>query len=307
MSEARIVCVGEGMLEVSGVLNGTARFSYGGDALNTAIYLARLGWKPGFVSALGADALSADLRRAWVQEGIGTDLTLTHPTRQPGLYAVRTTANGERSFQYWRSDSAARDMFALPEIEGALEEASRCDLLYLSGITLSLYGDEQRARLIGVARDVRRCGGRVAFDPNYRPGLWPSVAAAREAFDSIARYVTIALPTQDDERGLHDGASVEQTIARWRDAGVQEVVVKLGADGARVVVSEQSVHVAQTQRPRAIDTTGAGDSFNAAYLDARLRGADPVDSARAGHALAAIVVTHPGAIIPKDAMPGGAP
>jgi len=55
-----------------------------------------------------------------------------------------------------------------------------------------------------------------------------------------------------------------------------------------------------------VDTTAAGDSFAAAYIDARLGGVDPVEAARAGHRLAGVVVCYPGAIIPRLAMPARA-
>jgi 2-dehydro-3-deoxygluconokinase len=52
-----------------------------------------------------------------------------------------------------------------------------------------------------------------------------------------------------------------------------------------------------------VDTTAAGDSFNAGYLAARINGAMPRDAAAAGHRLAGAVIMAPGAVIPKDAMP----
>ena len=76
------------------------------------------------------------------------------------------------------------------------------DLLYLSGITLSILDPPQRAALMALADAVRERGGRVAFDSNYRPVGWPDRDAARRAFDEMLTRTDIALPTLDDEQAL---------------------------------------------------------------------------------------------------------
>ena len=109
---ARIVCIGEAMLQLSRA--GDAwKLGYGGDTLNTAIHVARSGHDVAYLTAIGSDPLSADLKALWAAEGLDTSLVLTHPTRSTGLYAINTDASGERSFSYWRDTSAAREMFTL--------------------------------------------------------------------------------------------------------------------------------------------------------------------------------------------------
>lgn len=293
----RIVVVGEGMLELSRFGDGW-RLGYGGDTLNTAIHLARLGHDVAFLTALGSDPFSVDLLAEWAGEGLDTSLVLTDPERMPGLYAIRTDEAGERSFSYWRGESAARRTFALPGIEAALAEAGRADLVLFSLITLAVLPAEARARLLEVGRGVCARGGRVAFDGNYRPRLWGGPAEAAAARDAAIGAADIGLPTLDDERLLSGEASAEAVAAHWQSLGCAEVVVKLGAEGCRcpdgAVVAPPRV-----LEPR--DTSGAGDAFNAGYLDARLRGAAMDAAALAGHRLAGWVVTRAGAIPPRDA------
>ena len=124
---ARIVVVGEGMLELTGTDEGW-RLGYGGDTLNTAIHLARRGHTVALLTALGSDRFSHRLREAWIAEGLDAALILTHPTRHAGLYAIALDERGERSFTYWREASAAREMFELPASEAALHEAKAADL-----------------------------------------------------------------------------------------------------------------------------------------------------------------------------------
>lgn len=300
-----IVAVGECMIEFSrAVAGGDAwRLRHGGDTLNAATYLARLGHQVAYLTALGSDPFSEGMRNEWTAEGIDVSLVLTNANRLPGLYLIETDPSGERAFHYWREQSAARSLFTCAGIDAALAQAETADCLYLSGITLSLYDEAGRSRLRSLASAIRLKGGEVVFDPNYRARGWASPEEARRAFAAIAPIVTMALPTFDDEATLHGDPDPEATIARWKGHGVREVAVKLGPRGALVEGSVRPKLIPAVANHAARDTTGAGDSFNAAYLAARREGAEPGQAAAAGNALAAAVVRQPGAIIPRTLMP----
>ncbi len=305
VTQPAVVAVGECMLELSqGLAGGESwRLRYGGDSLNTATYLARMGEKVAYLTALGSDNYSATMRNGWKAEGIDTSLVLTHADRLPGLYLIETDDRGERRFHYWRERSAARALFECDGVAAALDAAGHAELLYLSGITLSLFEDVGRRRLISLCDTVRSRGGQVAFDPNYRPRGWNSPEAARAAIASIAPLVSIALPTFEDEALLHGDTAPETSIARWKSFGVPEIALKRGPDGAIVIHNGESSFVPTTANPAPRDTTGAGDSFNGAYLAARRAGADPARAAAIGNRLAGVVLGQPGAIIPKAVMP----
>ena len=300
-----IVCFGECMIELSALPgSGNWRMGFAGDTANVAIYCARSGAQVDYLSAVGRDPYSAEMRAFLTAEGIGCDLLLAHPDRVPGLYAIRTDEHGERSFTYWRDQSAARDLFAVEGIEAAMERAAHARMLYLSGITLSLFDAAGRGRVIGLAQAVRARGGEVAFDGNYRPRGWPSAEAARATFAEIAPHCSIVLPTFEDETSLYGDTDPGQSLRRWHAAGAQLVVVKRGEEGAVLsLAGQEPATIPCPERKAARDTTGAGDSFNAAFLTALLGGADPQAAVLAGHRLAGEVVMHPGAIIPREAMP----
>ncbi len=293
---ARIVLIGEAMLELSRSGLGW-RMGYGGDTLNTAIHLARAGHDVAYLTAIGQDALSADLKAQWAAEGLDTSLVLEHPARSTGLYAISTDAAGERSFTYWRDTSAAREMFALPGSAAALAAAEQADLIVYSLITLAILPAEARETLFDLCRRVRARGGKIAFDGNYRARLWGSAEEARKARDAAIACADIGLPTLEDELLLSGEAEADAVAAHWQRLGCSEAVVKLGAQGCRLpdgkVLAPEAVLTA-------LDTSGAGDAFNAGYLGARLGGAEPVEAARAGHALAGWTIMRPGAIPAKD-------
>lgn len=292
----RIVLIGEAMLELS--RRGDAwRLGHGGDTLNTALHLARAGHDVAYMTALGSDPFSADLVTAWRGEGLDTGLVLRHPDRATGLYAISTDQRGERSFAYWRDTSAARAMFTLPGAERALEQAAQADMIAFSLITLAILPREGREALHALARSVRQRGGQVAFDGNYRPRLWSDPGEARAERDRAIALATIGLPTLDDERLLSGEAEAAQVAAHWQRLGCDETVVKLGEQGCRL---GDGTIVPPSQVLQPVDTSGAGDAFNAGYLGARISGARPLDAARAGHTLAGWTVMRPGAIPDRD-------
>jgi 2-dehydro-3-deoxygluconokinase len=110
--------------------------------------------------------------------------------------------------------------------------------------------------------------------------------------------IGLALPTFEDEQALWGDKTPADTLARYTARGI-EVCVKCGGDGCHL---GSGGFVPVPQRIAPIDTTAAGDAFNAAYLTARLTGHPPVEAAHAGHILAGTVIQHRGAIMPKDAI-----
>ncbi|HYP58609.1 MAG TPA: sugar kinase [Beijerinckia sp.] len=215
---------------------------------------------------------------------------------------INVDAHGERSFLYWRDNAPARELFQLTTGDD-LTRLAQYDWIYFSGITLSLYNTEGRERLIDLIAAVRRAGSHVAFDGNYRPRGWRDKEAAREAFAAILPHVDRRCRPFDDEHMLFGDANAQACADRLRNAGVDEIVVKSGSKGCFILSPSGSIEVPAESSIKPVDTTAAGDSFNAAYLAARIRGHNPEEAARAGHRLAGTVICYPGAIIPKEAMP----
>ena len=299
----RVAALGECMIEMFRRPDGSLTMGFGGDTLNTAVYLARLGTPVDYVTALGDDTISEDMIAAWAAEGVGTGHVLRVPNRLPGLYLIETDASGERRFLYWRDRAPARELFALPQTPELSKALEGYGIVYLSGISIAILGEQGRERLFEVLQRVRARGGKVAFDTNWRPRLWPDIETARVAFDRMLRLTDIALPGVTDLLDLYGDADADAVLARVRDAGVSEIVLKLEQPGCVVIENGEAVEVPALKVATVVDTTAAGDSFSAGYLAARLRGEGPADAARAAHRLAAAVIQHRGAIIPREAMP----
>ena len=296
---------GECMLELQPGPDGELRHAAAGDSFNTAVYLKRLlpALPVRYVSALGDDAMSGLIRTHMRGHAVDDSLVAVVPGQAAGLYAIETDAAGERRFSYWRAQSAARSMLSDAHLAQLDQQLAACGCLLLTGISLAILDERRRAALLDLAARVAARGGWVVLDSNYRPALWDDAPTARHWLQAAGRICSHALLSFDDEAAVHGDRDPAQTLARALDGGAAEVVVKLAAQGCLVGGAGTAPRALPAQRVEAVDTTAAGDSFNAGYLAARMRGLAPDAAAAFGATLAAAVVGRRGAIIAADAMP----
>lgn len=299
-SQAGIAAIGECMIELSGGESGNWRMGFAGDTFNTLWALHALSDdRPAtYVSAFGDDPFSRDQIGFLAENGIGVGASPVIAGARPGLYAI-TLTGAERSFTYWRGDAAARRLASDPAaLAKSLENQS---LVYFSGITLAILDEAGRTSLLNAITAARAAGSLVAFDPNYRPRLWPDSETAQAAITQALAVTDIALPTFPDEQMLFGDASAETTAARLAGR-VKEIVVKNGEQPALVAAGGNAERIPAIHVPSPVDTTGAGDSFNGAYLAARLAGSAPAEATRRAHRVAATVVQVRGALAPFEAL-----
>jgi len=291
------LAIGECMVEMAPTGEGTYRLGFAGDTLNTAWYARRLlpeGWDVSYLTGVGQDSVSEEMLAFFEDAGIRTDYVQRDNDRTVGLYIIQLN-DGERSFSYWRSDSAARQRARdRARLDAALAAA---DVLYFSGITLAILPKEQRGGFLEAVRAARNKGATVAFDPNLRPRLWETGEAMCATVMAAAAVSDIVLPSFEDEATYFGDAGPTETVNRYTQAGVPLVIVKNGpgevlwqADGATWTFQVPPV-------AEVVDTTAAGDSFNAAFLASHLQGTDLETSVAAGSRLAARVIGRRGALV----------
>lgn len=295
-----LVCVGECLAEFAPTEDGSYRLNFAGDTYNAAwaAHVHLRGARPvRYVTAIGTDWVSDMMVSNIAEAGIDSAFVRRIPDGSVGLYVIRVE-NGERSFAYWRRQSAATRLADDPDfLRRALVEAR---IILISGITVAILAADRRAMLREVLQEARGKGAEVAFDPNFRPALWRDHDEARTEIARFLGVTDIALPTFDDEKNLFGDETPDRTVERIAEFGVRDIVVKNGVGPAicRFGPNDAVIPLRNIERP--VDSTGAGDAFNGAFLARRLTGADGPAAVAYAHKIAARAVLTRGALIPRS-------
>ena len=290
--------IGECMVEMSPAEDDRYAMGFAGDTFNTAWYARQMMTSEvevAYLTAVGTDDISQRMLAFMRGAGVIPEAREIEG-RTVGLYLVQL-AGGERSFAYWRDTSAARSL--AQGLERLPRVAGQGDVAYFSGITLAVLPPEDRETLLACLAEARRAGVTIVFDTNLRPRLWPDDVEMRDWIARGAKVADIALPSFDDEAAYFGDASPDATAYRYLSTGASTVIVKNGPGPVLGIDADGNAH---TVEPRAVaqivDTTAAGDGFNAAAL-ATLMAGEPLEAAiDAGCRLSAKVVTERGALVP---------
>lgn len=275
---------------------GEYRLGFAGDTFNTAWYLARCapGVAVSYLTAVGEDAISQKMTTFMRESGIDDRFVQVSPDKTAGLYLI-SLDQGERSFSYWRGQSAAR---TLADDSDLLDAAmAEVDLIYFSGITLAILPPESRERLFKALRHARAAGKTIAFDPNLRPKLWDSAETMKQAVMAGAAVSDLVLPSFEDEADWFHDANPTATAERYLDAGAKTVIVKNGSNPVLYVDGMKHGEVAVSPVEKLVDTTAAGDSFNAGVIARHAAGDAIAKGIAYACALSRTVVQHRGALV----------
>ncbi|QEO56891.1 sugar kinase [Francisella marina] len=303
MNQSKLLAIGECMLELSGQaqLDSQVKLNFGGDVLNTALYYARLNGDVSFLTALGDDNLSNQMINKWNDENIDTLKVLKIKDKVPGLYAIQTDNLGERSFYYWREQAPIKDIFYHLSKEELDKYCKEYDYLYFSGISLSRWDNRQLEIFANWLKDFRNSGDdkEIIFDLNYRPKCWKSKQQTKEFLEKVLKYVTIVLTTFDDEELLFDDVNYQKTLDRYNRFNIPIVIIKHGKNPTLLQYQNKINLVKANKVVTPVDTTAAGDSFNAAFLAAFINNLGLQASIEFAQDFAAEIIQHNGAIIDK--------
>ncbi|WP_244257268.1 sugar kinase [Kitasatospora cineracea] len=253
-------------------LGGSLDLTVAGAEANVAIALARLGHRTRWAGLVGADEFGRLVLRTLRAEGVDLAHATTDPDAPTGLVVFEPRTADLTRVLYYRAHSAGS---RLTERHAAAALADGARAVHLTGVTAAL-GPGPLAAVRYAAEQAGRTGAALCLDVNFRARLW-SARDAAEALRPLAARATV-LVASDDELHLAAPEAADTEAARVEallEAGVREVVVKRGAEGAEVFTEDGSTARAAV-RVTVRDTVGAGDAFTAGYLSGRLDGL-PVD------------------------------
>ncbi len=302
-----IAVMGECMVEFGSSSNkeGQANLykqNFAGDVFNTGIYIKRCidnEANVSFLSAVGNDELSNQLVLMMAEENIKDDLLYRSSTEIMGLYLINVDAEGERSFTYWRENSAAKKLIQFIQEDSNSQRLLGIDALFFSGISIAILSDKDLADFFKYVAQLKNNGTRIIFDPNYRPILWKDEETARLAFNIAFSLSNVALPGVDDHIELFNAKSADDVADYLEKLGVEEIVVKNGPESILVSDQGKRSYIDVIPARKVVDTTSAGDAFNGGYLSARIMGKSVEQSALFAANVAKCVIQHKGAIVNK--------
>lgn len=291
------VGIGECMIELSQGEGANLKRSFAGDVLNTLWYAHKdlsSGWNTQFYSAVGSDPMSEDMLTFISDAGIDVAQVRRIENRRPGLYMIHLDG-AERSFSYWRDHSAAK--LLANDNDHLAASLNNASVIYFSGITTAILSPDDFDTLLTQINNEKAGGKIVAFDPNIRPALWQDEAYMRQSIERAASCATIVLPSFDDEQNAFGDKTPDETVKRYHDCGAETVVLKNGAGNVLGSTASETFKIKTKEVTQPIDTTGAGDSFNGAFLAQIVQTENLSDAIRAGQACAAKVICHYGALM----------
>lgn len=303
-----IAVLGEVMIELAPAGAGLLKTGVAGDTYNTAVMLSQLGADVCYATALGDDNFSTDIRRAMQRHGLTTSAVLTLKAQQPGLYCISNSADGERSFSYWRQQSAARQAFQSEVLfEQLLQAINHCTDIYWSGITLSLMSDGVLSRWLQFLQQLRNRGGRVYFDTNFRAALWQGRTGKLISYQAALLHCDYFLPSLEDCQSIWECESLTQALDQ-----LQSLLPVSGPAPVVCLTAQQQVfwleggtikEFSLKFSEQMLDATGAGDAFSGALIAAIQQGIAAPQAVPIAHQAASVVVQHQGAILPDSVWP----
>lgn len=295
--QPEIIAIGEPMIELNaaeeGLLSEMGRFvaGWGGDTSNFAVAASRSGGKVGYLTRLGDDEFAESFLKLWAREGVDTRFVVKDPEAHTAIYFISRTGN-QHSFTYYRRGSAASRMTPafLPR-----DYLAGAKLLHVSGISQGI--SDSACDTVFAAIAIARSAGRlVSYDPNFRPKLWPP-ARAQAVIHEACRQADLIFPSLEEAQ-LLTGLEAPHAIAEFYLAlGPKVVILKMGAHGATLATAE-GLRSFPPHPVNAVDTSGAGDTFDGAFVAAYLAGR-PLDYCmRFANAAAALTTTGLGCVAP---------
>jgi 2-dehydro-3-deoxygluconokinase len=282
-----VVAIGECLVEFNQLSSGLYAHSYAGDTLNTSFYASRLGMRIGYITAIGEDPFGEDIVPLLNLEGIDHTMVATIADRSNGIYFI-LTEEGEKRYHFLRRDSAATRMLEHQNLDVLRTYIDSSHWLHLSLTSIGIQHDKQK--LFELLEDIGDT--KISFDANYRASVWPSTSAARECYERMLPYVTMLFVTDTDHETMYGESDFFDAIRRYQSLGVARLAYRMGKNGS--VLFDGKAQSMPAHDALVVDTTGAGDAFNAGFLYSSRNGRSFKECGQFATACAAVAIGEQG-------------
>ncbi len=291
------VCsIGEAMIEISNIKNSLYNQSFAGDTLNFCNYLDKKKLNAFFLSAIGKSEINQSLLNFVKSKKISTKYIKQINQFELGLYLIKNKDNGEKQFFYWRDESAAKQYFNNIDFLNLFKDLENFDYIYFSGITLSIIHISKLNNFIRLLKLLKNKKIKIVFDLNIRPSRW-NKKNLNIFLDSVLKFVDICFLSGEDMnywKNKNNTKSYEQIVRKYK---IKHSIFRKNAEYTYVFLNKTRYVFKNKLLKKVVDTSGAGDGFNAAYLSNFIVNNDPVLALKAGSSLGSKIVMKKGAIV----------
>lgn len=233
---------------------------WGGDVSNVIVAVSRLGHRSGIMCRIGNDEFGECFLEMWKSEGVDTSHVIVESNAFTAVYFISIREDGGHEFTYYRANSAASH-FSPEDLD--LNYISEARILHVSGITQAISSSCREATFKAIEA-ARKSNVLVSYDPNIRLKLW-SLNLAKAIVSYTIGMVDFVLLTGDEAKLITGIDNARDAALKILKFGPKVVVLKLGGEGCLIATSSDVVR-APAYRVEIIDTTGAGDAFDAAFI-----------------------------------------
>ena len=297
-----VVGIGEVLIDFVGTEPGSYvdvpafQKCFGGAPMNTLVGVARLGLKSGAITAVGDDPFGKFLISELQKNGVDTShVKIKKGMRTTISFVANEPKTGERSFIFYRKpwvSGTADSSLTVEDLD--LDYISNAKILHVSGFSLSQ--NPSRKTILAAVEYARSSGVQISFDPTLRLDVWNSIRTIRRIYAKMLRMSDIATFSQEEASFIFGTDDPEKAARKALRYGVEVVGIKMGSEGALLQRRTGEKSICPAYKVHAIDTTGAGDGWNAGLLVGLIKGWDLDKCLLVANAVGALVVTKHGAI-----------
>ena len=297
MNKFKLCAIGECMIEIANLSSNNFIQSFAGDTLNFLSYLNKKNINVDYLTSVGKGEINRDFFSLLKLKKISRKLIHVHNYKEIGLYLIKNNKKGEKNFYYWRDDSAAKNY--LNEIDYKKLEVvlKKYDYLYFSGITLSIISQNKQKDFCNLIKKLKEYDVKIIFDLNIRLKKWLNKKYLNKSMNRFLPYIDILFSTGEDMKNWKSNDNLDFFKKFIKSNKIKHAIFRKNASLNYSILSDKIFKMTNKVHRRIIDSTGAGDGYNAAYISEFLNSGDVYSSLKESHMLGSKIVMKKGAII----------
>ncbi len=296
MKKIKLCSIGECMVEISNIKNSIYKQSIAGDTLNFCTYLDKSYFEVYFFTALGTTYLSNETSKFIKKRNILTNLISKEKNKEIGLYLIHNDNRGEKNFFYWRDNSAAKLFFNKVNFNKYIKFIKTFDYIYFSGITLSILNYSSLRKFSLFLIKLKKQKVKIIFDLNIRISRW-KIKNLESSLKLILPHVDIFFASGEDLIFLKNNNNVGQFFNIINQYNISHGIYRKNATLNYSFFKNKKYLKKNKTIKKIIDSSGAGDGYNAAYLTNFVKTNNPRLALIQGSKLGSKIVMKKGAII----------